>query len=130
MGNSVELSFKGEICQIDGSWKDTDPRAGLELEALVWAMQCMLRQNKLTIVFETDCSDVVKMVSKPEEWPAFATILEEFCRCKTEFISFSIVHISRKQNTKADKLARSARALPTDVYYVNSVPPTWIPELI
>ncbi|CAA7037590.1 unnamed protein product [Microthlaspi erraticum] len=43
-----------------------------ELEALVWAMQCMLRQKKLTIVFETDCSDVVKMVSKPEEWPAFA----------------------------------------------------------
>ncbi|CAA7014508.1 unnamed protein product [Microthlaspi erraticum] len=158
LGNSVELSFKGEICQIDGSWKDTDPRAGLgwynfntetgekfmgtcnlrrgisplqtELEALVWAMQCMLRQNKLTIVFKTDCSEVVKMVSKPEEWPAFVTILEEFCRCKTEFISFSIVHISRKQNTKADKLARSARALPTDVYYVNSVSPTWIPELV
>ncbi|CAA7036110.1 unnamed protein product [Microthlaspi erraticum] len=100
-----------------------------ELEALVWAMQCMLRHRKLTIVFETDCSDVVKMVSKPEEWPAFAAILEEFCRCRMEFTSFSIVHIPRIKNTKADKLARSARVLPTDVFYVNSVPPTWISEL-
>ncbi|CAA7043517.1 unnamed protein product [Microthlaspi erraticum] len=94
-GNPAELSARGEICQIDGSWKATDSRAGLgwynfntetgeklmgtcnlrrgisplqaELEALVWAMQCMLRQRKLTIVFETDCSDVVKMVSKPED---------------------------------------------------------------
>ncbi|CAA7018881.1 unnamed protein product [Microthlaspi erraticum] len=96
VGDPAELSVKGEICQIDGSWKATDPRAGLgwynfntetgeklmgtcnlrrgisplqaKLEALVWAMQCMLRQKKLTIVFQTDCSDVVKMVSKPEEW--------------------------------------------------------------
>ncbi|CAA7014686.1 unnamed protein product [Microthlaspi erraticum] len=87
-------------------------------------------RRKLTIVFETDCSDVVKMVSKPEEWPAFAPILEEFCRCRMEFTSFSIVHIPRTKNTKADKLARSARVLPTDVFYVNSVSPTWIPELV
>ncbi|CAA7031250.1 unnamed protein product [Microthlaspi erraticum] len=38
-----------------------------ELEALLWAMQCMLRHNNLLTIFQTDCSDVVKMVSKPEE---------------------------------------------------------------
>ncbi|CAA7029123.1 unnamed protein product [Microthlaspi erraticum] len=82
-----------------------------EIEALIWAMQCMLRQKKLKIVFETDCFNVVKIVSKLEEWPIFATILDEFCRCKVEFISFSIVHIIRTNNTKADKLAQRARAL-------------------
>ncbi|CAA7051624.1 unnamed protein product [Microthlaspi erraticum] len=144
-------------CQVDGAWKETDCRAGLgwyyfnpetqsklmgscnlrkgisplqtELEALIWAIQCMLRQSKLVMGFETDCSDVVKMVSKPEEWPAFTILLEEVDRCKMGFTSYSIVHIPRMNNTKADKLARSARALPTDVYYVNSVSPAWIPKL-
>ncbi|CAA7041816.1 unnamed protein product [Microthlaspi erraticum] len=102
----------------------------IELEALIWAMQCMLRHNNLTIVFETDCSDVVKMVSKPEEWPAFSILLEEFGRCKMMFTLFSIVYIPRTKNTKTDKLARSAPTLPTDVYYVNSVSPAWIPELL
>ncbi|CAA7049641.1 unnamed protein product [Microthlaspi erraticum] len=92
-------------------------------------MQCMHRHNKLVMVFETDCSDVVKMVSKLEEWPAFIILLEEVDRCKMGFTSFSIVHIPMTNNTKADKLARSARALPTDVYYVNSVSLAWIPEL-
>ncbi|CAA7056151.1 unnamed protein product [Microthlaspi erraticum] len=55
-----------------------------ELEALIWAMHCMLRHNKLLTRFETDCSDVVKMVSTPEEWPAFAILLDEVDRCKQE----------------------------------------------
>ncbi|CAA7027491.1 unnamed protein product [Microthlaspi erraticum] len=158
VGSSVDTLFQGDICQVDGSWKATEPRAGLgwynyntntgekllgtcnlrrglsplqaEVEALLWAMQCMLRQGKQVIMFETDCSDVVKMVSSPEEWPAFAPLLEEIDICRRRFPSFCIAHIPRKKNTKADKLARSARALPTDVYYVNSVPPAWITELV
>ncbi|CAA7057785.1 unnamed protein product [Microthlaspi erraticum] len=153
-----ETTIVEDVCQVDGAWKDTEHRAGLrwyfcnlefgdkimgtcnlrrgispfqtELEALLWAMQCMLRLNKLLMVFQTDCSDVVKMVSKLEEWPAFSTLLDEVDRCKRKFISFSIMQIPRKENTKADKLARSARALPTDVYYVNSVSSAWIPELL
>ncbi|CAA7043009.1 unnamed protein product [Microthlaspi erraticum] len=115
----VDTIRSGDRCQVDGSWKETDPR---EVEALLWAMQCMLRHNKLVMVFETDCSDVGKMVSKPEEWPAFTILLEEIDRCKRRFTSFSIEHISRTNNTKADKLARSARAIPTSVYYVNYFP--------
>ncbi|CAA7029233.1 unnamed protein product [Microthlaspi erraticum] len=154
----VQTPISGDICQVDGAWKDTECRAGLgwyffntdspdklmgtcnlrrgisplqsELEALIWAMQCMIRHNKLVMVFQTDCSDVVKMVSKPEEWPAFSTLLDEVDRCKRRFTSFNIMHIPRTNNTKADKLARSARDLPTDVYYVNSISPVWIPELL
>ncbi|CAA7049279.1 unnamed protein product [Microthlaspi erraticum] len=153
----VEISALGDICQVDGAWKESECRAGLgwyyfntntleklmggcnmrrgispfqaELEALIWAMQCMLRIRKLTTVFQTDCSDVVKMVSRPEEWPAFSLLLEEVDRCKRRFNSFSIMQIPRTKNTQADKLARSARALLTDVYYVNSVSPVWISEL-
>ncbi|CAA7023568.1 unnamed protein product [Microthlaspi erraticum] len=95
----------------------------MELEALIWGMQCMLRHNKLIILFETDCSDVVKMVYTPEEWPAFAILFDEVDRCKRRFTSFSIAHMLRMKNTKADKLARSARALRIDVYYVNYVSP-------
>ncbi|CAA7032385.1 unnamed protein product [Microthlaspi erraticum] len=155
---SEESPRMGDICQVDGAWKETESRAGLgwfylnmntqeklmgtrnlrrgisplqtELEALIWAMHCMLRHNKLLTRFETDCSDVVKMVSTLEEWPAFEILLDEVDRCKRRFTSFSIAHIPRTKNTKADKLARSPRALPTDVYYVNSVSPTWIPELV
>ncbi|CAA7040543.1 unnamed protein product [Microthlaspi erraticum] len=84
---TVDTTFMGDRCQVDGSWKETDSRSGLgwynfnmetgekllgtcnlwrgvsplqtEVEALLWAMQCMLRHNKLVMVFETDCSDVV-----------------------------------------------------------------------
>ncbi|CAA7034401.1 unnamed protein product [Microthlaspi erraticum] len=59
------------------------------------------------MVFQTDCSDVVKMVSKPEEWPAFSTLFDEVDRCKRRFTSFNIMHIPRTNNTKADKLART-----------------------
>ncbi|CAA7061601.1 unnamed protein product [Microthlaspi erraticum] len=135
-----EISALGDICQVDGAWKESECRAGLgwyyfntntleklmggcnmrrgispfqaELEALIWAMQCMLRTGKLTMVFQTYCSDVVKMVSKPEEGPAFSLLLEEVDRCKRRFTSFSIMQIPRTENKKADKLVRSARALP------------------
>ncbi|CAA7019863.1 unnamed protein product [Microthlaspi erraticum] len=102
---TVDKISSGDRCEVDGSWKETDPRAGLgwynfnmetsekllgtcnlwrgvsplqtEVDALLWAMQCMMRHNKLAMVFEMDFSDVVKMVSKPEKWPAFAILLEE-----------------------------------------------------
>uniref|UniRef100_A0A1J3E5Y1 Putative mitochondrial protein n=1 Tax=Noccaea caerulescens TaxID=107243 RepID=A0A1J3E5Y1_NOCCA len=148
------LPERMERCQVDGSWKITECREGLgwyyhntvtdeklmgasnlrrglsplqaELEALVWAMQCMLRHNKRTIVFETDCSDIVKMVSTPEEWPAFSILLDEIDKCKREFTLCSVMHIPRTRNTRADKLARSARDLPYNVYFINHTPPTWI----
>ncbi|CAA7043439.1 unnamed protein product [Microthlaspi erraticum] len=141
---------------VDGDWKITENRAGLgwynfdpesgsiligarnlrrglsplqtELEALVWAMQSMLLHNKRRMNFQTDCAQLVKMVSKPTEWPAFAILLEEVEKCRMMFQAFSLSHIPRTNNTKADKLARSARAQPHDVYYINSVPPVSLPE--
>ncbi|CAA7014609.1 unnamed protein product [Microthlaspi erraticum] len=107
----------GEWCQIDGAWKVTDSRAGLG---------CMLVHNKRRMNFQTDSAQLVKMVSKPE-WPAFAILLEEVEHCRGMFQAFSLTYIPRTKNTRADKLARSARAQPHDVYYINSVPPIPLP---
>ncbi|CAA7057954.1 unnamed protein product [Microthlaspi erraticum] len=57
--------------------------------------------------FQTDCAQLVTMVSKPAEWPAFAILLEEVEKCRRMFQAFSLSHIPRTKNTKADKLARS-----------------------
>ena len=51
-----------------------------ECEALIWAMECMKTLQVIEVVFATDCSPLVKMVSTPTEWSAFITHIEEFLR--------------------------------------------------
>ncbi|XP_013607712.1 PREDICTED: uncharacterized protein LOC106314381 [Brassica oleracea var. oleracea] len=97
-----------------------------ECEALIWAMECMKTLHISKVVFATDCSQLVKMVSTPTEWPAFTTHMEEFLRCKECFPTFTIQHIPRAQNTMADKLARGVRTQPSAIVYVDSVSPKWL----
>ena len=82
-------------CYIDGAWKEKDPYTGqgwvyrkdgstdtmmgemfirrslsplhAECEALIWAMECMKTLQISEVVFATDCSQFVKMVSTPTE---------------------------------------------------------------
>nr|VDD45122.1 unnamed protein product [Brassica oleracea] len=89
-------------------------------------MQCMKTLQISEVVFATDCSQLVKMVSTPTEWPAFTTQMEEFRRCKEFFHPFTIQHILRAQNTMADKLARGDRNQPSAMVYVDSIPPRWL----
>ena len=100
-------------CYIDGAWRaqdlcigqgwfyeaggSTDTMMGAmsirkslsplhaECESLIWAMECMKTLDYPDMVFATDCSQLVKMVFSPDEWPVFATHLEEFRRSKTFF---------------------------------------------
>ena len=93
------------ICYIDGAWKKEDQFTGqgwfcrsngsadvmmgamnlrkslsplyAECEALLWAMDCMKTLQFSDVVFATDCFQLVKMVSTPEDWPAFSTHMEE-----------------------------------------------------
>ncbi|XP_018453644.2 uncharacterized protein LOC108824751 [Raphanus sativus] len=144
------------VCLIDGAWSTDDKFTGqgwfcrkngvtekmmgamslrrslsalhAECEALIWAMECMKVLNFSDVVFATDCSQLVKMVSSPGEWPAFATHLEEFQRSKTFFPTFTIRHIPRAQNQVADRLARGARRSPSAVFYVDTMPPAWFSE--
>ena len=43
-----------------------------EMEALLLAMKCIRNLRQSQVTFATDCSQLVKMVSEPEEWPVFA----------------------------------------------------------
>ena len=38
-----------------------------EMEALLWAMECMRNLRKFQVTFAMDCFQMVKMVSKLEE---------------------------------------------------------------
>ena len=48
----------------------------LEIEAFIWAMECMKNLRQFNVTFATDCSQLVKMISKLEELSAFASYLK------------------------------------------------------
>ncbi|XP_010501946.1 PREDICTED: uncharacterized protein LOC104779285 [Camelina sativa] len=128
MSFGVSQPFSSYVCYVDGSWKTTDFFAGrgwfcmspwddaptmgvanfrrslsplhAEVEALIWAMRCMIGADNQSVVFLTDCSDLVKMVSSPSEWPAFTPYLEDIQADREDFVSFSLVYVSRSQNDK------------------------------
>ena len=80
-----------------------------EVEALIWAMECMSNLYQFQVTFATDCSQFVKMVSEPEEWPSFESYLKDIKMLKTSFLSSEIIHVPRTENTKADSLAQNAK---------------------
>ena len=49
------------------------------------------------------------MVLEPEEWPVFASYLEDLKVLKESFLRSEIIYVPKTQNTKADNLARSVR---------------------
>ena len=69
-----------------------------EVEALIWAMECMKNLRQFQVTFATDCSQLVKMVSEPEEWPAFATYLDDVKILKESFTRSDIIYVPRTQN--------------------------------
>ena len=101
-----------------------------EMEALLWAMKCMRNLRQFQVTFATDCSQLVKMVSEPEELPGFAVYLEDLKTLKESFLSSEIIHISRTHNTKADSLARSARKQPSFMVHMDVELPFWFSESI
>ena len=92
--DAILPSIPGRWCFTDGSWKEGDSFSGqgwlstlegfdgllgarnvraslsplhAEIEALLWAMECMRNLRQFQVRFATDCSQLVKMVSEPEE---------------------------------------------------------------
>ena len=97
-------------------------------EALIWAMECMKNLRQFQVTFSTNCSQLVKMVSKPEEWPAFESYLEDIKRLRRSFFNSEIIHVPRTANLKADNLARSARKQPSSVVHMDVELPLWFTE--
>ncbi|XP_018453986.1 uncharacterized protein LOC108825151 [Raphanus sativus] len=125
----------GRWCFTDGSWKDKDVfsgqgwystlegfaglmgarnvRASLpplhsEIEALIWAMECMRNLHQFRVTFATD----------------YIKTLRE------NFHSSEIIYVPRTQNKKADGLARGARTQASFVVHMDDEPPTWFTESI
>ena len=151
------LATSGRWCFIDRSWKDNDLFSGQgwystlpgfdgllgarnvraclsplhsEVEALIWAMECMKNLRQFQVTFATDCSQLVKMVSEPEEWPAFESYLEDIKLLRRSFINSDVVHVPRTENLRADSLARSARKQPSFVVHMDAELPIWFTESI
>ena len=79
------------------------------MEALLWATEWMRKLRQFQVTFATDCFQLVKMVSEPEEWSAFANYLEDVKILKESFTRSEIIYVPRTQNLKADRMARNVR---------------------
>ncbi|XP_056864324.1 uncharacterized protein LOC130511381 [Raphanus sativus] len=101
-----------------------------EIEALVWAMECMRNLLQFQVTFATDCSQLVKMVLEPDEWPAFASYLEDIKNLQQSFVSSKIIHVPRTQNLRADSLARSVRKQTSFVVHMDTELPVWFTESV
>ena len=94
------------ICQKNENWA-RNVRAALsplhaEVEALIWAMECMRNLRQFQVTFAMDCSQLVKMVSEPEKWSAFEMYLEDIKILKVSFINLETSHVPRTENLRAD----------------------------
>ena len=76
--------------------------------------------RQFLVTFATDCSQLVKMVSEPEEWPTFASYLKDITFLKRSFNSSEIIHIPRTHNSRADSFARSAKKQSLFVVHMRS----------
>ena len=65
--------------------------------------------RQFQVIFTTNCSQLVKMVLKPEKWPAFTSYLEDIKNLKRKFNNSDIIHVPQTHNSRADSLSRSAR---------------------
>ncbi|XP_048613351.1 uncharacterized protein LOC125587199 [Brassica napus] len=98
-----------------------------ELEALSWAMECMLQVSTCQS-FGTDCKELIAMTKDPGAWPSFSTELEEFMKLKARFSEFSIVFVPRQENVSSDSLAKISRSFHIDLYYIGCSVPVWFPR--
>ena len=101
-----------------------------EVETLIWAMECMKNLIQFQVTFATDCSQLMKMVSEPEEWPAFESHPEDIKLLRRSFLNSDIVYEPRTENLRADSLAHSARKQPSFVVHMNAELPIWFIESI
>ena len=60
--------------------------------------------------FETDCVQLWKLIQDQEEWPSMVQQMEEIKVAAAMFYNFSISHIPRGSNSRADCLAKAAHA--------------------
>ncbi|KAG7543957.1 Reverse transcriptase domain [Arabidopsis thaliana x Arabidopsis arenosa] len=140
-------------CQIDASWHSEDTLSGhgwvlvdqdhilqlglkssrrslsplhAEIDSLLWAMDCLISLGITSGAFASDCSDLISILDNQEAWPTFAAEMASFRSLVCFFPSFSIRFLSRSFNTRANCLAKKARAQNSLFSHVSSSVPDWL----
>ncbi|XP_033134838.1 uncharacterized protein LOC117127923 [Brassica rapa] len=94
-----------------------------EFRTLLWAMSYTLRMSYNKMHFESDFLQMVKLIEEEEFWPSLASEWDEFSRLRSLFNFFSISFIPRELNSRADLLAKGARAKGSISSHVNILVP-------
>ncbi|KAG7534390.1 Ribonuclease H-like superfamily [Arabidopsis thaliana x Arabidopsis arenosa] len=140
-------------CQIDASWHSEDTLSGhgwvlvdqdrilqlglktsrrslsplhAEIDSLLWAMECLISLGITNGAFASDCSDMISLLDNQDAWPTFAAEIASFRSLVCFFSSFSIRFLPRSSNTRADCLAKKARARNNLFSHVSSSVPDWL----
>ncbi|ESQ27756.1 hypothetical protein EUTSA_v10019496mg [Eutrema salsugineum] len=109
LGWSLKEDRSGETLGLQGCRRSLSALHA-ELESLLWAMSCMKDRLILSVHFQTDCLDLVSMSESPSDWPSFLSELEIFRNLRESFLNFTLSHIPRSSNVRADNLTKEARA--------------------
>lgn len=140
-------------CQTDASWIDKEERAGLsfmvmnagnpmlfgakelsrassplhaEAEGLIWATQEVIKTGNMSVRFELDCEQLLKLILNEEDWPSMAAELDEIKALSLVFFEISIIHIPRSLNVRADCLAKGERSRVINPQFVDCCTPHWL----
>ena len=150
---SLWQEMTGFRCQVDASWVHEGQKSGMgfilrdgekkilvgmkncpnltsplqaEAEGLSWAMKKMLEEGHVSVHFETDCAQLIKLIQSLEEWPAMAVTIEDILIISIGFVHFSISYLPCGKNQRADGLAKAARA-GSDCFSITFVEtPVWL----
>ena len=100
------------------------------MKALLCGMECMKNLRQFQVTFATDCSQLVKIVSEPEKWLAFANYLEDFKIPRESFLRSEIIYVSRTQSLKADNLTYTVKKQLFFVVHMNADQPVWFTKSV
>ena len=78
-------------------------------------------------MYATDYSQLVMMVTEPEEWPAFANYLEDIKILKESFTRSELIYVPQTHNSKADMRARNQSWF---VVHMDADHPVWFTESV
>lgn len=89
-------------------------------------MESLISLEVFDVSFASDSSDLISMIEKDDDWPAFAVEMTTFRFLLTFFPSFRISFIPRFSNVRTDSLAKKARVRGSLFSHVSSSAPVWV----
>ena len=99
-----------------------------ELKAFIWALESMKNLWQFHVTFATYCSQMVKMVYEPAEWPTYESYLEDIWIPRESFNHSMIIHVPRTKNTRVNSLAHSTWRQTSFVVHMDAELPSWFAE--